>query len=170
MDEAEKWMAGWRAMMDSDAPNWEGLPGSSEHRTVGPHRAWNFATTQWCSPDSLCPDCDQVRLPERWQGLNVGDVLAELRVEVAASLNNLDEDSNGPYALGRRHTVWSILDLIDGKFGRPSTDELLGSVPDLDVDEFMDEVRFEGPLADLADPLPNPITKSMVEHMNDGDS
>ena len=28
-----------------------------EHRTVGPHRAWCFADSEWCYPDALCRGC-----------------------------------------------------------------------------------------------------------------
>lgn len=66
------------------APNWEGLPDSTEHRTVGPHRAWSYADAEWCYPDSLCWTCDQTQVPSGWKGYHVGAILAELREKVAA--------------------------------------------------------------------------------------
>ena len=101
--------------MDSDAPNWEGLPSSSEHRTVGPHRAWCFQDSEWCYPDSLCPCCDQVRLPERWQGLNVGDVLEELRAKVEALPWIVSTGPDEEFVFKA-----DVLALIDGKSDRSS--------------------------------------------------
>jgi hypothetical protein len=46
------------------AANFEGHPGREcgEHRTVGPHRAWCFACTEWCYPD-LEAACSGCRVP-----------------------------------------------------------------------------------------------------------
>jgi hypothetical protein len=30
--------------------NWTGVEGSTEHRTVGPHRAWCYQDGEWCYP------------------------------------------------------------------------------------------------------------------------
>lgn len=68
------------------AENWEGAGGRGDHRTVGPHRAWCSCTGEWCYPHDLCPCCDQARIPEQWRGMNVGDVLEELR----SALTGLD--------------------------------------------------------------------------------
>lgn len=71
-----------RVERQEQAPNWEGVPGGTEHRTVGPHRAWCYQDATWCYEKALCPCCDQTGLPDRWRGLNVGDVLDELREAV----------------------------------------------------------------------------------------
>jgi hypothetical protein len=34
------------------AKNWTGVTGSTEHRTVGPHRAWCYQDGEWCYPPS----------------------------------------------------------------------------------------------------------------------
>jgi hypothetical protein len=41
---------------------WEGVKGSSEHRTVGSHRAWCHQDSTWCYPSSLCGCCYAVSL------------------------------------------------------------------------------------------------------------
>lgn len=43
----------------SDPPNFEGHSPDIEHRTVGPHRAWSFTSTEWCYPESPCAHCEQ---------------------------------------------------------------------------------------------------------------
>lgn len=45
--------------MSDDEPNFEGHCPEIEHRTVGPHRAWSFASTEWCYPNSACAHCEQ---------------------------------------------------------------------------------------------------------------
>ena len=46
----------------SELPDWEGVPGAPEHRTVGSHRAWCFNDGEWCYPESelMCPCCHGV--------------------------------------------------------------------------------------------------------------
>ncbi len=36
--------------------DWEGKYNPSDHRTVGPHRAWSNSG-EWCYPDMLCSGC-----------------------------------------------------------------------------------------------------------------
>lgn len=71
-------------MTEYDEPNWEGLPDTSEHRTVGSHRAWCFSDGEWCYPDDLCWCCDQTQVPDQWRGEHVGTVLRELGKQVQA--------------------------------------------------------------------------------------
>ena len=41
----------------TDVPNFEGIVGASEHRTVGPRRAYCYDDHCWCYPDDLCDCC-----------------------------------------------------------------------------------------------------------------
>lgn len=66
----------------SDEPNWEGLVGSTEHRTVGPVRAWCFQDAEWCYENALCPCCDALNVPKRWRGLHPAELLEELTKEI----------------------------------------------------------------------------------------
>ena len=74
----------------SELPDWEGVPGALEHRTVGSHRAWCFNDGEWCYPESelMCPCCHGVLgHEEMWFDPKVGpperailtDLIAELR-------------------------------------------------------------------------------------------
>ncbi len=74
----------------SELPDWEGVPGAPEHRTVGSHRAWCFNDGEWCYPESelMCPCCHGVLGHEEvWFDPKVGpperailtDLIAELR-------------------------------------------------------------------------------------------
>lgn len=76
----------------SELPDWEGVPGALEHRTVGSHRAWCFNDGEWCYPESelMCPCCHGVLgHEEMWFDPKVGpperailtDLIAELRAE-----------------------------------------------------------------------------------------
>jgi hypothetical protein len=58
--------------------NWEGLPGSNDHRTVGT-RAWCYVDAEWCYPEpSLhCLCCDALLLPDRWRGWHGAAILAD---------------------------------------------------------------------------------------------
>lgn len=60
------------------SPDWEGVTDQSGHRTVGPHRAWHSACSEWCYPQSLCPCCDQVQVPDVWKDLHPGELLHAL--------------------------------------------------------------------------------------------
>lgn len=73
----------------SELPDWEGVPGAPEHRTVGSHRAWCFNDGEWCYPESelMCPCCHGVLGHEEvWFDPKVGpperailqDLIAEL--------------------------------------------------------------------------------------------
>lgn len=70
--------------MTGTDPDWEGLPDTTEHRTVGPHRAWCYQDAEWCYPDALCWCCDQIRVPKQWRDEKIGDILAELRQRIEA--------------------------------------------------------------------------------------
>ena len=64
-------------------PNWEGLPGSpSEHRTVGPVRAFCLIDSEWCYEHALCPCCDQVKVPKRWREFHPAELLHELTLAI----------------------------------------------------------------------------------------
>jgi len=74
----------------SELPDWEGVPGALEHRTVGSHRAWCFNDGEWCYPESelMCPCCHGVLgHEEMWFDPKVGpperailtDLITELR-------------------------------------------------------------------------------------------
>jgi len=76
----------------SELPDWEGVPGALEHRTVGSHRAWCLNDGEWCYPESelMCPCCHGVLgHEEMWFDPKVGpperailtDLIAELRAE-----------------------------------------------------------------------------------------
>ena len=78
----------------SELPDWEGVPGAPEHRTVGSHRAWCFNDGEWCYPESelMCPCCHGVLGHEEvWFDPKVGpperailtDLIAELRANYA---------------------------------------------------------------------------------------
>jgi hypothetical protein len=69
------------------ADNWYGISGN-EHRTVGPARAWCHTDYEWCysNPMLYCHCCDQIRLPERWQGAHVSAVLDDIRAQVEAEM------------------------------------------------------------------------------------
>ena len=71
-------------MYPVDEPDWEGLPDTGEHRTVGPHRAWCHADSEWCYPQDLCWCCDQTEVPDAWKGAHVASVLGDLIVKVRA--------------------------------------------------------------------------------------
>lgn len=45
--------------MSDDDPNFHGLVPEIEHRTAGPHRAWSFASSEWCYPGNPCAHCDR---------------------------------------------------------------------------------------------------------------
>jgi hypothetical protein len=53
-----------------------------EHRTVGPHRAWCFACSEWCypDPDGACKGCQ----PSAMRGAPVGTVCPTCGAEKAA--------------------------------------------------------------------------------------
>ena len=36
-----------------------------EHRTVGDHRAWCYADSEWCYPSAPCRGCEIVQLREQ---------------------------------------------------------------------------------------------------------
>lgn len=46
-------------MTVEEAP-WEGytIRECQDHRTVGPHRAWCYACTEWCYPEVPCKGCE----------------------------------------------------------------------------------------------------------------
>ncbi|MDF1596970.1 MAG: hypothetical protein P1T08_12900 [Acidimicrobiia bacterium] len=46
-----------RGPVSDDILNFEGVEGSFEHRTVGPHRARCLTDSEWCYPDDLCDCC-----------------------------------------------------------------------------------------------------------------
>lgn len=46
-------------MSDDEPGYFYGLVPEIDHRTVGAHRAWSFASHEWCYPDSPCAHCDQ---------------------------------------------------------------------------------------------------------------
>lgn len=75
--------------------NWEGLPNSGEHRTVGSHRAWCYDDVEWCYPGTLCKCCDQQTVPISWRGDYAGWVLSELKIAVLA----MQERSEHPEVL-----------------------------------------------------------------------
>lgn len=47
--------------LHDESGNFEGFLETlrSEHRTVGPHRAWSFTAHEWCYPDDPCADCEE---------------------------------------------------------------------------------------------------------------
>jgi hypothetical protein len=94
-------IGGDELMYPVDAADWEGLPDTSEHRTVGPHRAWCHADTEWCYPEDLCWCCDQTKVPDRWRGEHVGAVLLEIR----QLLNDRLDTSRPEYNLGIGHGI-----------------------------------------------------------------
>jgi hypothetical protein len=72
----------------------------------------------------ICGELREARADEQAKRINPYDdytihqisdaALAELRAKVLALADALPKDSNGAYALGRRHTYWEIITLIDG--------------------------------------------------------
>ncbi len=87
----------------SELPDWEGVPGAPEHRTVGSHRAWCFNDGEWCYPESelMCPCCHGVLGHEEvWFDPKVGpperailtDLIAELREPVRERAIRYDEE------------------------------------------------------------------------------
>lgn len=42
-----------------DGDHFLGFEGGPEHRTVGPHRAWCYDASEWCSPEAPCVACDR---------------------------------------------------------------------------------------------------------------
>lgn len=100
----------------TDRPNWEGLPGSTEHRTVGPVRAWCYQDAEWCYPDyegegdhsMLCPCCDQLTVPTQWKGYHPGYILDALYEKVLALQT---PELDGHILLGMVFTQ-DVLDLI----------------------------------------------------------
>lgn len=58
-------------------PNWEGADGASEHRTVGPHRAWCHGDHEWCYPEDRCPCCQEAAERLREQIINIDPALMD---------------------------------------------------------------------------------------------
>ena len=55
-----------------ETPTWEGAFNKSDHRTVGPHRAWCNACGEWCYPDDWCDCCHETAGHEKlWIGDDV---------------------------------------------------------------------------------------------------
>jgi hypothetical protein len=47
--------------------NWTGVEGSTEHRTVGSHRAWCYQDNEWCYPNIWCDCCyEAAGYEKRW--------------------------------------------------------------------------------------------------------
>jgi len=94
-----------------DGLNWEGAGGFGEHHTVGAHRARCFQCSEWCAEGSLCECCDQVAIPDRWRGLNVGDVLTELKAEVETMMRQGMGFGNH----GGTNALQKVLDSLKGR-------------------------------------------------------
>lgn len=93
--------------------DWVGVNNDPETHRVGINRAWCFQDAEWCYRHDLCPCCDQRRIPKRWQGMNVGDVLEELQAEVTELLDNADMFGR-EYAMAS-HAYRDVLALIRGE-------------------------------------------------------
>ncbi len=80
----------------SELPDWGGVPGAPEHRTVGSHRAWCFNDREWCYPESelMCPCCHGVLGHEEvWFDPKVGPPERAILTDLIAELR--DEHANG---------------------------------------------------------------------------
>jgi Sigma-70, region 4 len=109
--------------------NWEGLPNSTEHRTVGSHRAWCYADAEWCYPGTLCLCCDQLGVPLAWRGDHAGWVLLELRRLVTG----LKDQAIARNDDGQTEAFSAVLELIDGgPNGEPApAPATIGTVPEV---------------------------------------
>ncbi len=76
----------------SELPDWEGVPGAPEHRTVGSHRAWCFNDGEWCYPESelMCPCCHGVLGHEEvWFDPKVGPPERAILTDLIVELRNI---------------------------------------------------------------------------------
>jgi hypothetical protein len=92
--------------VSADEANFEGHAQSEcgEHRTVGPHRAWCFACSEWCYPSSPCKGCE---LPQ------VRSVVDTLRATLQATRDELNRWGHGDFHYGAQKQERSVVEAVE---------------------------------------------------------
>lgn len=110
----------------SELPDWEGVPGALEHRTVGSHRAWCFNDGEWCYPESelMCPCCHGVLgHEEMWFDPKVGPPERAILTDLITELVGDDGDGHEMTPDGEACAVCVAIDRAEARLREVGGDE-----------------------------------------------